>query len=103
MNTKIVDGRVEQPGGVAAFFSDRGTTQFRVGEVVYLTDVEVRDRAIVLDLVSRDIRPIIERRETSQMRYKGQVELHFAPAFLERAGLDEITDAIGEFLDVSGD
>ena len=87
----------------AAPARSRRLTQCERKEVVYLTDVEVRDRVIVLDLVSRDIRPIIERHETSQMRYKGQVEFHFAPASLERAGLDEITHAIGEFLEVSED
>ena len=57
VNTKVREGRIVQPGGAAALFSDRGTTQFKVGDVVYLTDVEVRDDVVVLELVSRDVVP----------------------------------------------
>ena len=73
VNTKVRKGRIVQPGGHAALFSDRGTTQFRWA-TLYRTDVEVRDDVVVLDLVSRDIAPTIDKGSTVQMRYKGQVE-----------------------------
>ena len=99
MNTKVREGRIVQPGGAAAFFSDRGTTQFRVGEVVYLTDVEVRDEVVVLELVSRDIVQTLDKGSTVQMRYKGQVEFQFDRNYLQTASVEDLKQVFDGFVD----
>lgn len=76
-NTRVRGGRIEQPGGLAALFAERNTTELRVGEAVYLTDIEVRDDKIIVELITRDLQGIIERGSTVQMRYKGQLEFEF--------------------------
>ena len=48
-------------------------SQFKVGDVVYLKEIEVRDDAIVIEILSREIVLIIERKSTVQMRYKGEL------------------------------
>jgi hypothetical protein len=98
VNTQVRDGRVVQPGGIAALFSDRATRQFEVGDIVYLTDVEVRDNVVVLELLTRQIVPIIEKGTTSQMRYKGQVEFHFPEGFLRTVSAEDLREIFDEFL-----
>ena len=90
VNTKVRHGRIEQPGGVSAWFSERTTTQLQAGDVVYLTDVEVRDRTIVLEVVTRDFAPTIERGSTTQTRYKGQVEFEFDEGYLTTVTADDL-------------
>ena len=92
-NTRIRDGQVIQPGGVAAFFADRSTRQFKVGEVVYLTDVEVRDDLVVLEIVSRDIVATIDKGTTMQTRFKGEVEFEFDPAVLQTSAPQDLKRA----------
>lgn len=99
VNTKVRNGQIVQPGGVSALFSDRGTRQFEVGDVVYLTEIEVRNRVIVLDILSREIRPTLEKGSTVQMRYKGQLEFHFDADFLKRASGADVRRELDQFLD----
>lgn len=99
VNTKIRDGAVIQPGGVSALFSSRDIAQFRVGDVVYLKEVEVRDDVVVLEILSREIVPIIERRSTAQMRYKGELEFHFPKGYLKSASLEDLRRTFDEFLE----
>jgi hypothetical protein len=89
-NTRIRDGEVIQPGGAAAFFAERSPRQFKVGEVVYLTDVDVRDDLVILEIVSRDIVATIDRGTTMQTRFKGQIEFEFDPAVLRASSPDDL-------------
>jgi hypothetical protein len=97
-NTRIRDGQVIQPGGAAAFFADRSTRQFKIGEVVYLTDVEVRDDLVVLEIVSRDIVATIEKGTTMQTRFKGEVEFEFDPAVLQASAPEDLKRAFEQVL-----
>lgn len=99
VNTKIRDGAVIQPGGVSALFSSRDIAQFKVGDVVYLKEVEVREDVVVLEILSREIVPIIERRSTAQMRYKGELEFHFPKGYLKSASLEDLKRTFDEFLE----
>ena len=97
-NTRIRDGQVIQPGGVSAFFAERSTRQFKVGEVVYLTDVDVRDDLVVLEIVSRDIVATIDRGTTMQTRYKGQLEFEFDPSVLQASTPEALKRAFEDVL-----
>jgi len=97
-NTRIRDGNVIQPGGPASFFADRSTRQFKKGEVVYLTDVQVRDDLVVLEIVSRDIVATIDRGSTMQTRFKGQVEFEFDPVLLQTITPEALKRAFEEVL-----
>ena len=97
-NTRIRDGNVIQPGGTASFFADRSTRQFKKGEVVYLTDVQVRDDLVVLEIVSRDIVATIDRGSTMQTRFKGQVEFEFDPVVLQASTPEALKRAFEEVL-----
>jgi hypothetical protein len=99
VNTKIRNGAVIQPGGVSALFSSRDIAQFKVGDVVYLKEVQVRDDVIVLEILSREIVPILERRSTAQMRYKGELEFHFPKGYLKSASLEDLRRTFDEFLE----
>ena len=65
---------------------------------MYLTDVEVRDDVVVLDLVSRDVVPTLDKGSTVQMRYKGQVEFHFDHDYLRTATVDDLKQVFDGFL-----
>jgi hypothetical protein len=97
-NTRIRDGKVIQPGGTASFFADRSTRQFKMGDVVYLTDVQVRDDLVVLEIVSRDIVATIDRGSTMQTRFKGQVEFEFDPVVLQASTPEALKRAFEEVL-----
>jgi hypothetical protein len=98
VNTKIRQGAVTQPGGVAALFSERNTTQFKVGDIVYVTDVEVRDRTLVVEILGEELIPTIERGTTVQTRYKGQLEFEVQESVWADASLDAIRALVGEVL-----
>ena len=93
VNTKVRGGRLIQPGGFSALFAERSTTQFREGDVVYLTDVDVRNDSVVVEVVSREMVPAVSRRETIYTRYKGQVEFEFDREFLRSASADDLKRA----------
>jgi hypothetical protein len=97
-NTRIRDGQVIPPAGVASFFADRSTRQFKMGEVVYLIDVQVRDGLVVLEIVSRDIAATIDRGTAMQTRFKGQVEFEFDPAVLQASTPETLKRAFDEVL-----
>jgi hypothetical protein len=90
VNTKVRGDRVIQPGGFSAFFAERSTMQFSEGDVVYVTDVEVRNDSVVVEVVSRDMVPTVNRRETVYTRYKGQVEFELDREFLRSASADDL-------------
>jgi hypothetical protein len=83
--TLVRDGQVRQAGGVSAFLSSGSDRSFKVGERVYLYDVDVNDKNIELLIVTCDFHDVIDHGRTRQTRYKGFLRFEFPEGALATA------------------
>ena len=85
-------------GGAGAFFTQSDTKQFYSWQPVYLVDVEVKDDAVVLEVISTAIEPLFDRGRTVQTRYKGQIEFEFSREYLTSATAADLKQTFASVL-----
>jgi hypothetical protein len=61
-------------------------------------NIEVKDDAVVLEVISSAIEPLFDRGRTVQTRYKGQVEFEFPAGYLTSVSAAELKQMFGSVL-----
>lgn len=93
--TKVRDGQVGEEGGaVTALFSKTKSRIFKTGERVYLTDIRIGDRDVMLLLLSVDVFDVTNKGTTKQTRYKAALKFEFPEGYLATAAVPDVKEAI---------
>jgi hypothetical protein len=93
--TKVHDGQVGEEGGaVSALFSKDKSRSFKTGERVYVIDIRIGDRDVMLLLLSVDMFDFTDKGETKQTRYKAALKYEFAEGYLPTAPVADVKHAI---------
>jgi hypothetical protein len=97
LNNKVIDGVVQQAGGIGAAFQDKKTSRvFKPGEKVYLFKIGVKDDAVQFFVISGDTYDVNLKGSTRQTRYKSEISFEFPKGFLETAEPAAVKKAIDE-------
>lgn len=103
LRNRVRDGEIAQAGGLAARLANKKTNRdYRVGEKVYVTDIDVNDDDIQLRLLSLDTDQISVRGTTEQTRYKAILQFDFPKDSLATFEFARIHAAINSILRMEG-
>lgn len=101
LNNKARNGEVKAPGFQLVKVSDEKTDRpYTVGERVYVTDIKVKDNAVVFLLLSREMASITVKGSTQQTRYRAAVTFEFPEEYLGTATADSVIAGISKVLTV---
>ncbi len=93
--TKVPDGQVGETGAAAAApLTKEKSRIFKPGERVYLTDIKIGNREVMLLLLSVDMFDVTNEGTTKQTRYKGALKFEFPEGYLATAPIPDVTKAI---------
>jgi hypothetical protein len=93
--TKVRDGQVGEAGGaVTALFNKEKSRTFKTGERVYVIDIKIGDRDVMLLLMSVDMFDVANKGATKQTRYKAALKFEFPEGYLATASVPVLTQAI---------
>ncbi len=88
---KIVDGHVQQPKGFgASMFSKQTTKQFKPGDRLYLTKIDVKDNGLLFWFISTETSDYSDKGSTKQTRYRAVLGFEIPKALLDASQADEI-------------
>lgn len=88
---KVVNGHVEQPKGFgASMFSKQTTKQFKPGERLYLTKIEIKDEGLLFWFISTETSDYSEHGSTKQTRYRAVLGFEIPKASMEASQIDDI-------------
>jgi hypothetical protein len=93
--TKYQDGKVNGPNVFCKALVKQNASSFQAGQTVYPTKIEVKSKEgkISFSVASCD----------QGFSWKAEVVFQFAKDYLEKAGVTEVEDKIGELLVLAGD
>jgi hypothetical protein len=92
---RVVDGHVQQPKGVgASMFSKQTTKQFKPGDRLYLTKIDVKDEGLLLWFISTETSDYSEKGSTKQTRYRAVLGFDIPKPMMETSQVDEIKKII---------
>lgn len=78
LTTRLREGRIEQARGLVASLANKNSNRdFRLGEKVYVLDVDVNDNNIRFLLLTLETNQITVAGSTRQTRYKAMLEIDF--------------------------
>jgi hypothetical protein len=101
LNNKSRYGEVKAPGFQLVKASDEKTDRpYAVGERVYVTDIKVKDNAIVFLLLSREVASIAVKGSTQQTRYRAAITFEFSEKYLATATADSVIAGISKVLTI---
>ena len=101
---RVQDGAIKQPSGIASFLVGKSKNrEFKTGEKVYLSDIDMLDNGVRLKLVAADVTPVTEGGSTIQTRYGAQLLFPFRKNELQTKSADEILSAISSVLRIGAD
>jgi hypothetical protein len=93
--TKVRDGQVGETGGAAAALLTKEKSRiFKPGERVYLTDIKIGKREVMLLLLSVDMFDVASKGTTRQTRYKAALKFEFPDGYLATAAVADVEQAI---------
>jgi len=94
--TKVQGSQVGEEGGaVVAIFAEKKTSRsFKTGERVYVIDIKIGDRDVMLLLTSVDMFDVTDKGETKQTRYKAALKFEFAQGYLPSATIADVRHTI---------
>jgi hypothetical protein len=96
---KIIDGAVSQRGGLLASMQGKKTSRtFQKGEKVYAYDINVRDDAVNLIVISAETFNVAVKGSTQQTRYKALVSFKFDKAGLPSMSVESVKKAIDSIM-----
>jgi hypothetical protein len=103
LKNHVREGQVQQAGGLAASLANKKTNRdYKVGERVYLTDIDVNDNDIGLRLISLETDQVAVNGNTQQTRYKAFIQFDFPKDSLRTLSFDRVKETIGAVLQVEG-
>jgi hypothetical protein len=92
---KVVDGHVQQPKGFgASMFSKQTTKQFKAGDRLYLTKIDVKDEGLLFWFISTETSDYSDKGSSKQTRYRAVLSFEVPKALLEASQTDEIKKII---------
>ncbi len=95
---KVVGGQIEQPKGFAAsMFSKQTTKQFKPGDRLYLTRIDVKDQGLLFWFISTDTSEYSEHGSTKETRYRAVLFFEIPKTLADAsqvAEIKKITDPI---------
>jgi len=92
---RVVDGRVEQPKGFgASMFSKQTTKQFKPGDRLYLTKIDVKDDGLLLWFISTETADYSDKGSTKQTRYRAVMRFDVPAPLMEASQVDGIKKII---------
>lgn len=101
LQNKSRNGEVKAPGSQLIKPCDPKTERpYAVGERVYVTDIKVKDDAVLFLLLSTEMTPITEKGKTEQTRYRSAIAFDFPKEYLATATADSVIPGIGKVLTV---
>jgi hypothetical protein len=99
----VNDGQVRQARGFLANMTNKKNNRdYRVGERVYMTKLDVKNNEIVMFLLSSETSPIVVKGNTQQTRYKAAVRFDFPDGYLAAADSAAVLSSINAVLRVTG-
>lgn len=101
---KVVNGRVQQPKGFgASMFSKQTTKQFKPGDRLYLTKIDVKDEGLLLWFISTETADYSEKGSTKQTRYRAVLGFEIPKNAMEASQVDEIKKVIDPIVQLETD
>jgi len=101
---KVVNGRVQQPKGFgASMFSKQTTKQFKPGDRLYLTKIDVKDEGLLLCFISTETADYSEKGSTKQTRYRAVLGFEIPKNAMEASQVDEIKKVIDPVVQLETD
>lgn len=101
LKNHLREGRIEQAKGLAAALSNKNTNRdFRVGERVFVTKIDVNDNDVQLFLISSETNQILVSGNSQQTRYKAVLQVDFPKGTLETTMLAEIEKTLSAALKI---
>ena len=94
------DGQIHTGSGL--FVDKKNNRDYRVGERVYVTKVDVNDDNILLFLISLETDQIMRSGNTEQTRFKALLQIDFPKGTLETTDFASVQQLIGSVLEVEG-
>lgn len=92
---KVVDGHVQQPKGAgASMFSKQTTKQFKPGDRLYLTKIDVKDAGLLFWFISTETSDFSDKGSTKQTRYRAVLGFEVPKTLLDASQVDEIKKII---------
>lgn len=92
---KVVDGHVQQPKGFgASMFSKQTTKQFKPGDRLYLTKIDVKDEGLLFWFISTETSEYSDKGTTKQTRYRAVLGFEIPKTSLDPSQVDEIKRVI---------
>ena len=104
-STYIRDGNVEQIGGLKGMFlSKKNEREFKAGDKVYATDIDVTSRNyVVFWLLSAEMFDVTERGTTRPARFAAMVGFGFTREWLQTATPEQVKAAIDPVLQTAAE
>lgn len=104
LKNHLRDGQVQQAKGLAAALSNKKTNRdYRVGERVYLTKIDVNDNDIQLFLISTETNQIQVDGNSQQTRYKAVLQVDFPKGTLAATDAAAIERVISSALKLASE
>jgi len=101
---KVVDGHVEQPKGFgASMFSKQTTKQFKPGDRLYLTKIDVKNDGLLLWFISTETADYQEKGSTKQTRYRAVLGFELPATLMDVSKTDEIQKIINPIVELEKD
>jgi hypothetical protein len=101
---KVVDGHVQQPKGFgASMFSKQTTKQFKPGDRLYLTKIDIKDEGLVLWFISTETSDFSEKGSTKQTRYRAVLGFEVPKTSMEPSQVGEIEKIINPIVQLETD
>lgn len=101
---RVVDGHVEQPKGFrASMFWNQTTKQFKPGDHLYLTKIDVKDEGLLLWFISTETSDYSETGSTKETRYRAVLGFDIPKPMMEASQIDEIGKIIDPIVQLETD
>lgn len=101
---KVVDGHVEQPKGFgASMFSKQTTKQFKPGDRLYLTKIDVKNDGLLLWFISTETADYQEKGSTKQTRYRAVLGFELPATLMDASKVEEIQKIINPIVELEKD
>lgn len=101
---KVVDGHVEQPKGFgASMFSKQTTKQFKPGDRLYLTKIDVKNDGLLLWFISTETADYQDKGSTKQTRYRAVLGFELPATLMDSSKIDEIQKIINPIVEPEKD